>query len=1027
MASDGNSGLLKWLERNNAQLAGRIRAIRTKLGEWLPLVVSTFPHYPSHSVDHSDRIAHQLSKLLGFAGTSKKPPKGLPSFSAAEAYCLLCAIYLHDIGMVVPESEKQEILESEAWKSFTSAGGAGHEDHRNYTELHEAGTNLVERFQADWALRYLLAEFVRREHHRRMPAVLKLNPFLKELVDDGDAVAFNSVAAICVGHGLTSGELQNKVQFPEIRDVFGEYVNVRFLARLLRIGDLLDLSINRATPITLRAVGMLPESSYAHWAQYDCKSHELVNPDRIEYSFECKDQDTHRVIREWMGWLEAEVAAARLDQMHAARHREWRAPQCAIALAEGGNKAADGREATIVISPAADAAYRFHDWRLELDQERVIERLIYDIYEEPQVFLRELLQNALDATRCQMYADFAKQNHDVPPPESPTQFPVAFRERYPVRIRIDWATVDDSGSGDGPDSACTVTVEDRGIGMTTEVIKRYFLQIARSFYKSEEFRTKYSFAPTSRFGVGFLSVFAVSDDITVETRSVDEPEGIRLRLRGPTSYLLTESWPGFDAPADVPSHGTRICVRLREPQLFEKRKDGGNHNERSNPKTLSEWLVAWCARVEVPVEIDDGGDLLSLTMRRRWSDGEHLAASQVEPEGRFVRRVIDLDVDGIEGQVCVHAYEDQNGEAWCDRWSRKSGINGERLERHPEVGLPKESLHGITISGGWFRGDGAERLWSYWIDRRGNGDLVPMSRSRARGHVSGSHSAQDGAGRRLSGTDQLVEDAVCRAITEHLGGSQRAAESLGFRYVRDVVEASPLNRQRKVEFPGALAQWDGSEWSRCSGQDLVDSHRISVVMWKERFKYTDHGGRVWLPVETHLEDVPVSSPVVSLADLSKSMDTRLTEWLGEANVTGMHHCCDLVRVTFEKPAGERVPASSRRRPALFASSPEMTDAAYVIEWRPANIVLLNRNHPLVSWMFDILWKSDDLAHEEKRRFLQRCIDQFYDMKRILHQWANSSEVPESCRPPASVAPWTYTNLVGRPSGSRGASAIDGTN
>ena len=60
-----------------------------------------FPHYPSHGVDHSDRIIEQLSHLL-FNNT-----RPVVRFSTAEVYCLLLRRYPHDMGMVVsPETQR---------------------------------------------------------------------------------------------------------------------------------------------------------------------------------------------------------------------------------------------------------------------------------------------------------------------------------------------------------------------------------------------------------------------------------------------------------------------------------------------------------------------------------------------------------------------------------------------------------------------------------------------------------------------------------------------------------------------------------------------------------------------------------------------------------------------------------------------------------------------------------------------------------------------------------------------------------
>ena len=82
--------LFRWLKSQDGKLAARALHIREELSKWLPHVSQFFPHYPSHGLDHSDRIVGQLSRLLF---NKNKPVVG---FSTAEVYCLLCAAYLHD-------------------------------------------------------------------------------------------------------------------------------------------------------------------------------------------------------------------------------------------------------------------------------------------------------------------------------------------------------------------------------------------------------------------------------------------------------------------------------------------------------------------------------------------------------------------------------------------------------------------------------------------------------------------------------------------------------------------------------------------------------------------------------------------------------------------------------------------------------------------------------------------------------------------------------------------------------------------
>ena len=138
--------------------------------------------------------------------------------------------------------------------------------------------------------------------------------------------------------------------------------------------------------------------------------------------------------------------------------------------------AGSAHKSTITIQPARGAKYTFHDWKLELDHDLVLQRLIHDVYDNPAVFVRELIQNALDATRCQMYADFALEHPGVTAPERPTQFAPGIRERYFVSISFTEEEV--RLSPDGPTEDCAVvTIEDRGTGMNEESFAATFCRL----------------------------------------------------------------------------------------------------------------------------------------------------------------------------------------------------------------------------------------------------------------------------------------------------------------------------------------------------------------------------------------------------------------------------------------------------------------------------------------------------------------------------------------------------------------------
>ncbi len=121
------------------------------------------------------------------------------------------------------------------------------------------------------------------------------------------------------------------------------------------------------------------------------------------------------------------------------------------------------------------------------------------LYSDTEIFLRELVSNAVDATqKIKRLASLGQYNGEL----GDLKVEVAFDE-----------------------DAKTITISDRGIGMTAEEIKKYINQIA--FSGATEFMEKFKEAKDAneiigRFGLGFYSAFMVADKVEIQTLSYQE-------------------------------------------------------------------------------------------------------------------------------------------------------------------------------------------------------------------------------------------------------------------------------------------------------------------------------------------------------------------------------------------------------------------------------------------------------------------------------------------------------------------------
>jgi hypothetical protein len=174
--------------------------------------------------------------------------------------------------------------------------------------------------------------------------------------------------------------------------------------------------------------------------------------------------------------------------------------------------------------------------RFELDRGRLLDLLVgHTIYNDPTVAIRELLQNAIDAVRFKNYLTM-KASNDEPEGE------VTVRWSPPDRI---------------------LSVSDNGTGMNLETIQKHLLRVGSSFYDTDQFQNaNKDFTPISRFGIGVLTCFMVSDDVEIVTCRDDT--GWRIKMsQVQADYLLKELPFGDPLLAGLEPHGTRVTLRLR--------------------------------------------------------------------------------------------------------------------------------------------------------------------------------------------------------------------------------------------------------------------------------------------------------------------------------------------------------------------------------------------------------------------------------------------------------------------------------
>ena len=156
------------------------------------------------------------------------------------------------------------------------------------------------------------------------------------------------------------------------------------------------------------------------------------------------------------------------------------------------------------------------------------------LYSDHDIFLRELISNAVDATQklktLASIGEFKGELGDLT-----------------IMVKLD-------------EKAKTLTISDHGIGMTAEEIDKYINQIA--FSGAEEFLEKYkNQSIIGHFGLGFYSAFMVADKVEIITRSYQEnSKTMEWSCDGSPEYTMQEAKKQRD-------RGTDIILHLSEDSL----------------------------------------------------------------------------------------------------------------------------------------------------------------------------------------------------------------------------------------------------------------------------------------------------------------------------------------------------------------------------------------------------------------------------------------------------------------------------
>ncbi len=452
------------------------------------LILKYMPEYTLHDGEHLFRVLYLMEKIIG--------KEKIKKLSNPELLLLILTAFFHDIGMAPYETEIRAWKQD--WKGEEPTG-IELEEYQKYQRFVNTYPDKIEEIKKLQSLgkdskveilnSHLISEFIRSTHAKRAREIIGKDWQGKILYKEQDLTP--QFADLCFSHN------ENALKLLDFETDFlcgeGETINIPYLGIILRLADILDFDGKRTPSVLFSHLAVRNSVSLAEWEKHRSVKAWSINSDQIIFSAICKHPAIEASVRKFCDYIDDELKNCSLVLTKVAIDKKYE-----LELPTQVNRSKITAEKDIV---TGEPKYIYHDTSFHLSKNQVIDLLMgTKLYGNPEVALRELLQNSIDA--C-LLSKALHEKWGVP---------------YKPLITVKYYTENKEDF---------LEVIDNGIGMNQEIIDKYYSKIGSSYYQSRDFfdlqaNSELKFKPISRFGIGILSSFMVADSIEVETKRLKD-------------------------------------------------------------------------------------------------------------------------------------------------------------------------------------------------------------------------------------------------------------------------------------------------------------------------------------------------------------------------------------------------------------------------------------------------------------------------------------------------------------------------
>lgn len=506
-------------------------------------VATTFPHYSLHDSSHSSTILTQIEKIIS---------PDIIQLSATDCWLLLESCYWHDAGMIITKEQKHGLVTSVEFRRFLDEhieSGSDLIEHALIIKNRGAINNYSEIIELSDSMTFLIADFFRRKHpelsgeYVTNPQSVNINSPRNYLIPNR---LFGIMSKIVACHGKNREEITSLPHHNDGMDA-DDYAHPRYIASLLRLGDLLDIDDGRFCETLLSSIGPIPKTSQDHKKKHASITSLYINDNIIEIEAVCKEYGSYNAQRAWFDYIKDEFTF---------QSNHWH------------EIAPNNKYKSLPIISKLDCQLINHIGidnlppKLTLDPKRVYEYITSSaIYNEKYPFIREIIQNAIDATMYKTWGELIyKRKGNVEGCDN-------YELRKEFNELLEQEKIDvylDGAESNGEYFNYVFRVRDYATGMSIDDIKKILNVGSPTGLKrkcSQEKMPDWA-KPTGFFGIGLQSVFTMCKDVSIKTRT---PHGSGYEI----TIIPTNSKPDFIIKIfdDEYFHGTEVKLTLSELKI----------------------------------------------------------------------------------------------------------------------------------------------------------------------------------------------------------------------------------------------------------------------------------------------------------------------------------------------------------------------------------------------------------------------------------------------------------------------------